>query len=156
MAKLPTNTTTTIKRAPRTENFVTFKTDCLRAGKLSWAAKGLHSYLMQLPDDWELNMEDLFNRSKDGRTATMTAIKELVRAGFFERKDKPRVNGRFTGIEYIVHEESRFGANDNQKTPEKTQLPESQSASRKTARLTGRRTRNKGQSLGIVQSLHKL
>ena len=43
--------------------YVMLNKTCLRDEKLSWKAKGLHSYLLSLPDDWQIYIEDLNNIS---------------------------------------------------------------------------------------------
>jgi len=40
-----------IIRSKKTADFVILGTHCLRNKHVSWQAKGLHSYVMQLPDD---------------------------------------------------------------------------------------------------------
>lgn len=70
---------------------------------LSWKAKGLLSYLLSLPDDWAINIEDLKKRSKDGKDGTTAGIKELMKAGYITR-DRKRIEGKFKGYDYTVHE----------------------------------------------------
>lgn len=86
--------------------YVMLNKTCLRDEKLSWKAKGLHSYLLSLPDDWQIYIEDLKNRSKDGKEATSTAIKELINAGYVKRiaKRDSKTNRFIGGFEYEVYE----------------------------------------------------
>lgn len=94
----------TIRRVKHDANYTVLNTEVARRDSLSWAAKGLHTYLMQLPDDWKINIEDLSNRSKDGKTATRTAMRELLEAGYANRKRAHDENGRFEGYDYEVFE----------------------------------------------------
>ena len=68
----------TIRRTKRTGNFTTVRNEYLQDVNLSWKAKGLITYIMSLPPDWQLNLSDLKNRSKDGRDATAAGLRELI------------------------------------------------------------------------------
>lgn len=84
---------------------------------LSWKAKGLLSYLLSLPDDWQVYESEITNHSKDGRDSTRSAIKELVKNGYIDRIQKHTVNGKFSGYEYIIYEDkNHVGLSDNGKT----------------------------------------
>ena len=86
--------------------YVMLNKTCLRDEKLSWKAKGLHSYLLSLPDDWQIYIEDLKNRSKDGRDSTASAVNELMKKGYIKRTPaKDEKTGRFKGgYDYEVYE----------------------------------------------------
>lgn len=87
----------------KTDNFVILDKEALNDKNLSWKAKGLHSYLMSLPDDWVLFISDLENRSSDGRDSTRGAINELLEAGYMERVQK-KEKGKFMGYDYSIYE----------------------------------------------------
>lgn len=87
----------------KTENFIVLDKTALNDSRLSWKAKGIHSYLMSLPDDWDLFISDLENRSKDGRDSTRAAINELIEHGYIFRKTK-KEKGKFMGYDYSVYE----------------------------------------------------
>jgi len=93
-----------IHRIKSTDNFVVLQKTVLQDGNLSWKAKGLHCYLMQLPADWQINVADLSNRSKDGRDATASALSELQKAGYVKRTKISDEGGKFAGYDYEVHE----------------------------------------------------
>lgn len=86
--------------------YVMLNKTCLCDEKLSWKAKGLHSYLLSLPDDWQIYIEDLKNRSKDGRDSTTTAVNELIALGYIKRTpSKDEKTGKFKGgYDYEVYE----------------------------------------------------
>ena len=65
--------------------YVLLNKTCLSDDRLSWKAKGLHSYLLSLPDDWKIYTEDLKNRSKDGKDAIRSAINELIDLGYIKQ-----------------------------------------------------------------------
>jgi len=93
-----------IHRIKSTGNFVILQKTVLQDENLSWKAKGLHCYLMQLPADWQINVADLSNRSKDGRDATASALSELQKAGYIKRTKINDEGGKFAGYDYEVHE----------------------------------------------------
>ena len=57
----------TIRKTSRKVNFTTVSNDFLQDVNLSWKAKGMIVYILSLPPGWVLNIQDLKNRSKDGR-----------------------------------------------------------------------------------------
>jgi len=79
---------------------------------LSWKAKGILFYILSRPDDWEVNAEDLINRSSDGATAVYSGIRELRRAGYIELV-KMRLNGKFTCNVYRVFEKPTSPLTEN-------------------------------------------
>lgn len=108
---------TTIKTKKKTTNFVILDKSCLRESEMSWAAKGLHAYLMSLPENWRINTFDLAKRSRNGRDAIRILLAELEKFHYLTR-EKIRVNGKFERIEYIVYETPHSPVPENP-TPEK-------------------------------------
>jgi hypothetical protein len=94
-----------IHRLKKESDFVTLDNHALRNKELSWKGKGLHSYLMHLPDDWQINIADLQNRSDDGRDSTAAGLRELIKAGYVTRTrvidDKTK---QFIGYDYNIYE----------------------------------------------------
>lgn len=76
----------------------------LRDASMSWKAKGLHAYLMTLPDDWRVNIADLQNRSSDGRESVRSAIAELIKRGYISRERSRMEDGTMGDVEYTVYE----------------------------------------------------
>lgn len=81
--------------------------------RLSFEARGVLTYLLSKPDDWQLQIDDLMREGDIGRNRVYRLLKELTGAGYlqrgFERDDKMRVRG----VLYLVYEEPFTG---NQKT----------------------------------------
>lgn len=94
----------TIKRSKRQSPFVQIDKRALQDKNLSWKAKGLLSYLLSLPDDWQVYVNELKEHSTDGRDSTANALKELIKVGYVSREKKRSEGGRFEGYEYIVYE----------------------------------------------------
>jgi hypothetical protein len=73
--------------------------------RLSLKAKGLMSYFLSRPDDWEFYVEEIKTHTTDKETAITSAIKELLNAGYIKRDIKRNEHGKFAGgYDYIVHE----------------------------------------------------
>lgn len=86
-------------------NFLVLDKTSLNDENLSWGAKGLHAYLMSLPDDWTVKVSDLQKRSANGRDAVRSLIKQLEQAGFIKSHTKrDEKNGKFQGVDYLVLE----------------------------------------------------
>jgi hypothetical protein len=103
------------------QNFVVLDKTCLNDVMLSWGAKGLHSYLMSLPDDWQVRVSDLRVRSKNGRDAVRGLLSELEQVGYIQRSGRRNsVDGRFGGIEYLVFETPTVINEEITPEPEKT------------------------------------
>jgi len=76
----------------------------LNDDSLSWKAKGILSYLLSKPDDWQIFIEHLKTQSTDGRDSTRTGIHELINAGYVSKQDRRNEVGQIVGVEYIVRE----------------------------------------------------
>jgi hypothetical protein len=87
------------------KNFVILDKTCINDEKLSWGAKGLHAFLISMPDDWGVQVSHLQKCSTNGRDAVRGFLSELQKAGYIKRSSKrDNSNGRFGGLEYLVLE----------------------------------------------------
>lgn len=77
--------------------------DCINNCNVSWSAKGLHTYLMSLPDDWEIYVTELANHTSSGRDHTYTVVNELLKYGYME-KIQYRFQGKVLALNYTVFE----------------------------------------------------
>lgn len=96
-----------ILRTKKENNFVQIDKRILNDRGLSWQAKGLHTYLMSLPDNWVVNVSDLKNRSTNGRDSTGAIINELIAAGYVTRQLLQSESGKFEGYDYTIFEEKQ-------------------------------------------------
>ena len=85
--------------------YVMINKSCLNDVNLSWAAKGLHSYLLSLPDDWEIYVDELIKHTSAGRDHTYRVVNELLEHGYME-KVQYRCEGKILGLNYTVFEVS--------------------------------------------------
>ena len=88
----------------RKENFTILDNTCIRDSNLSWKSKGLHTYLMSLPEDWKICLSDLIKRSLDGRDSVTSAIRELESRGYIQRDVQRTEKGCFKNFCYMVFE----------------------------------------------------
>lgn len=104
-----------IIRVKKVDKFVVMSKNHLNNVGISWQAKGLLSYLLGLPDDWQAKVSDLKNRSTNGRDSTSNTVKELIKAGYIVRRRVQNKKGQFTGYDYTIYEEPVNTKPDNGK-----------------------------------------
>ena len=88
----------------RNERYKTIYLEAIEDPRLSWRAKGLHTYLISRPPDWKIRYKDLEARATDGKTALASAIKELQDAGYLTIDRLQDEHGRFVGSKWIITE----------------------------------------------------
>ena len=106
----------TIIRIKKQNNFFIASKAPLEDVRLSWKAKGLLAYLLTLPDDWKIYVEELSKHSKDGTSSTTTAIKELMENGYIRREKIRNSKGQFKGYIYRVYETIQIKKTETGKT----------------------------------------
>ncbi|HCU5991637.1 TPA: replication protein [Legionella pneumophila] len=103
------------------QNFVILDKTCLNDESLSWGAKGLHAYLISLPDNWKVRVSDLKGRARNGRDAVRGLLSELEQAGYIQKTIcRDDASGRFGGVEYLVLEIPETKNQDGNPETEKT------------------------------------
>ncbi len=95
----------TIRRVKRKTPFVQIDKRALQDKSLSWKAKGLLAYLLSLPDNWRVYVDELKNHSTDGRESTRTAVNQLMKSGYLKRSQLINDKGQFEGYDYAIFEE---------------------------------------------------
>lgn len=89
------NNKTTFIRVAKTKNYSVINNDFLRRNDLSWKAKGILTYVLTLPDDWNINLKEVMKHATEGKAAFRSGWKELEDAGYVERypvRDKQRIS----------------------------------------------------------------
>ena len=93
-----------IIRVRKKENpFIMLDKTCINDDRLSWSAKGLHTYLLGLPDNWVIYVSELVNHTSAGRDHTYTVIRELIKFGYMQRFEY-RYKGKIVDSSYFVYE----------------------------------------------------
>jgi len=90
----------TIFRIHKNKDFTILPNVTLQDENLTWGARGLLAFLLSLPDDWTVYNKHLYKSSPAGRVATDRIMKELISAGYIERK---RISGGRGEIRWITH-----------------------------------------------------
>lgn len=94
----------TVLRVRKDRNYKTISTKAVADDdRLSWKAKGLHTYLVSRPDGWKFRHADLVNRASDGKYSVTSGIEKLEACGYL-RIEHVRDNGRFAGTVWTVSE----------------------------------------------------
>lgn len=101
-----------IIRVVKNRDYVVMNKTALHDPRLSWKAKGLHAYMLSMPDDWTFYNNELINHAKDGKDSFKSAMKELQETGYVKRKRKQNEEGKFDGWETIVYEIPSDGETD--------------------------------------------
>ncbi|TGK10711.1 hypothetical protein [Leptospira stimsonii] len=74
-----------IFHAERTDRDFTIVTNVwIRDSRLSWKARGLLIFLLQLPPDWAVNSEELQTHASDKKDSTIAGLRELAHFGYAE------------------------------------------------------------------------
>lgn len=74
-----------IIRKDKKDNFTTIDNAYLQNKKLSFKAKGIMTYILSLPDDWAIYIDQLIKTSKDGEGSFRSGLDELIKAGYIKR-----------------------------------------------------------------------
>lgn len=104
-----------IFRQKLTRNFTTIPNDLLKNSELSWKAKGIHAYLLSLPETWIVRLNHLKSISTDGYDSTVAGVNELLDKKYLWRR--PCCGENPGGWEYYVYQypqlEDPFRAGDS-------------------------------------------
>jgi|GEM_PF-2807491 len=98
---------TIFKIDKRSGNFTIIDNRIFLDETLSWKAKGILSYLLSRPEDWDIQKKDLVNRSSDGETSVDTGLKELMSTDHVERVTKRNKDGTIDKWVYYVFEDPK-------------------------------------------------
>jgi DNA-binding MarR family transcriptional regulator len=84
----------TIIRAERPHiNYTIIKNETLRNNSLSFRARGIHAYLLSMPDNWRTSALQMSRQGQEGRDAILKALQELEEAGFVKRTKSQDAQG---------------------------------------------------------------
>ena len=92
-------------RVERNKGYTVMSNYHLRDKSLSLKAKGLLSQILSLPEDWDYTLSGLCYINRESKDAIRSAVNELERAGYIERHQTTDEGGKFSGNEYIIHEQ---------------------------------------------------
>lgn len=93
-----------ILRIKHKKNYVILDKTYIEDVRLSWKAKGILTYLLSRPDNWEANESDIVKRSTDGKCSSRSGLKELEAYGYYRKIAVRDERGRFLYWESTVSE----------------------------------------------------
>lgn len=91
-------------RVNKNVNYTVMSNYHLQDKKLSLKAKGLLSYMLSLPDDWDYSLKGLTTGCKDGLDSVRTAVLELEEHGYVHRQKVRNARGQIIDYDYQVYE----------------------------------------------------
>ena len=91
-------------RVNKNVNYTVMSNYHLQDRRLSLKAKGLLSYMLSLPDDWDYSLKGLTIGCKDGLDSVHTAVLELEEHGYVRRQKVRNAKGQIIDYDYQVYE----------------------------------------------------
>lgn len=88
----------------KSKNYTVMSNYHLRDKNLSYKAKGLLSFMLSLPEDWDYSINGLVSISKEGVKAIRNILQELQRYGYLVIEKKQNKIGQFE-YEYLIYEQ---------------------------------------------------
>lgn len=99
-------------RINKTKDYTVMSNHHLHDDRLSFGAKGLLSFMLSLPDDWDYTLSGLAKISKEGIDAIRTMVRELENCGYIVRQRDRDEKGRLGGSGWCVYEKPIGQLND--------------------------------------------
>lgn len=90
-------------RVEKNNNYTVIANYHLRDKELSFKAKGLLSYMLSLPEDWDYSLNGLASVSKEGIKAIKNIVTELKEQGYLKINKIRKENGQYQ-YEYLIRE----------------------------------------------------
>ena len=91
----------------KNKNYTVLSNYHLRDKKLSYKAKGLSSFMLSLPEDWDYSLNGLCAISKEGRDGIRSILKELQEHHYLEI-EKTRGDKGYFEYNYLIYEIPHF------------------------------------------------
>ena len=106
----------------KTKDFTIMSNYHLRDRNLSYKAKGLLSFMLSLPPDWDYSLKGLCAISKENRDAIRSTLKELQDNHYLEI-EKVRGNKGYFEYNYLIYEKPHILNRDNESSPDMENPP---------------------------------
>lgn len=101
----------------KTKDFTIMSNYHLRDKNLSFKAKGLLSFMLSLPDDWDYSLKGLCVIGKENRDAIRSTLKELQEYHYLEI-EKVRGNKGYFEYHYLIYEKPHLLETQKEKDPD--------------------------------------
>lgn len=109
-------------RIEKNKNYTVMSNYHLRDRNLSYKAKGMLSFMLSLPDDWDYSMDGLCAISKESRDGIRSILKELQEHHYVEI-EKVRGNKGYFEYNYLIYEMPHFIDLENEQNNPDTENP---------------------------------
>lgn len=96
-------TKTRIYRVKKEAKYTMVSNEILQRIDLSWKAKGIMVYVLSLPNDWDIYLEEIMKHSTDGKAGFRSGWKELEKTGYVKRIPV-REKGKIVKWETYIYE----------------------------------------------------
>ena len=106
----------------KTKDFTVMSNYHLRDKNLSYKAKGLLSFMLSLPEDWDYSLKGLCSISKENRDAIRSTLKELQQNHYLET-EKVRGDKGYFEYNYLIYEKPNYIDIDNEKSSPDMEIP---------------------------------
>ena len=91
-------------RTEKTSDYAVIAKHHLKNRALSYKAKGLMTFMLSVPPDWDWSMAGLSTLASDGVDGVRSGIRELEKHGYLTRRRIRDAAGKLGDIEYTIHE----------------------------------------------------
>ncbi len=152
-------------RTAHNDDYTVMSNYHLRDNNLSLKAKGLLSFMLSLPDDWDYSLSGLASINRESKDAIRSTLVELEKAGYVCRHQTVDSRGKFGKSEYVIYEvpqsaeESPLsenttvsGESEESSAPENTTLSEESPLSERAAANLDISTENTADSTMLEKS----
>ncbi len=126
----------------KTKGYTIMSNYHLRDSRLSLKAKGLMSYMLSLPDDWDLSVSGLSAKCLEGRDCITKALKELENFGYLVRIRVRNSKGQLKNTDYNLYEKP---ITENPSQAEKTTEPMTENPAQENPAQDNPKLENKAQ-----------
>ena len=106
----------------KNKNYTIMSNYHLRDRNLTYKAKGLLSFMLSLPEDWDYSLNGLVAVSKESKDGIRSILKELQEHHYLEIK-KVRGNKGYFEYNYLIYEIPHFINKENVKNNPDTENP---------------------------------
>ena len=91
----------------KVKNYTSMSNEHLQNKELSLKAKGLLSYMLSLPDDWNYSLEGLVSNCKESKTSIRSTLNELKQHGYLsvEKLYPNKTSSKKIEYAYNIYEE---------------------------------------------------
>ncbi len=107
-----------VLRTKKTSNYTVMSNYHFWDEHLSLKAKGMLSFFLALPDDWEFSILGLAKILKEGKYSVQMALQELEQFGYLKRH-QTREDNKMGRMEYIIYETPML-----EEVPKQTKAPD--------------------------------